>query len=81
VRGLCAKDEYLAAIDTCRTIGEDGQETPIKCPAIETCSNGADDDGDGDADGADVDCQIPGLLHQLIPQVTQSPSSSLTGNH
>ena len=79
VRGLCAKDEYLAAIDTCRTIGEDGQETPVKCPAIEICSNGVDDDGDGDADGADLDCQIPGVLHELIPPVTQSLSSTLTG--
>ena len=78
VRGLCAKDEYLAAVDTCRIIGGDGQETAVKCPAIEICSNAVDDDGDGDADGADLDCQIPGLLHELIPQVTQSVSSTLT---
>ena len=78
VRGLCAKDEYLAATDTCRTIGADGQGTLIKCPMIEICSNMVDDDGDGEIDGTDRDCQIPGLLHDLT-QVTQPLSSTLTG--
>ena len=67
INGLCAKDEYLAATDTCRTTGAAGQETTMKCPAIETCTNLVDDDGDGLADGEDADCGIPGLLHELPP--------------
>jgi hypothetical protein len=67
IQGLCAKDEYLAATDVCRTTGADGQEMSVKCPAIETCGNLTDDDGDGLADAADADCQVPGLLHELPP--------------
>lgn len=78
IRGLCAKNEYLAAADICRVTGPDGQETEAKCPALETCSNLSDDDGDGLADGADPDCQVPGFLHEL-PPMSLVTSSTVTG--
>jgi streptogramin lyase len=74
VHGLCVKDEYVAAEDTCRTTDAAGESMQAMCALLEHCSNQTDDDGDGAADGADLDCQIPGRLHELPPPAPlQSP--------
>ena len=72
IRGLCARDEYLAARGICRVPAGDGTAAEARCPMLEICGNLVDDDGDSMADEQDADCRVPGWLHELPPGASRA---------